>query len=175
MSWIESHPAMIQSFFALVLIVITFVYVVYTKRILSHSIKSSQDSKMPVLVFRFTVNEETDGVSERIINIGNGPALDIELKSNAGFEKSNATGGLAMTRKYRIGSPLEPWPENYPVDNSIGPDTGNSDTQVCYLNNKGISILKDPALELLLTYRDIFGRECQTRFVNLENQFEPPG
>lgn len=92
--------------------------------------------------------------------------MDIKLESNGIFKNGNVV-------KFQRGRALERWP--LPVDNIIGPDTGNPDLQVCYLVNKDeLSILKRPEVELLLTYRDVFGRKYKTRFVDVENRFEPP-
>jgi hypothetical protein len=156
LSWIQAGSTV-------VLVVVTIAYVILTWRILSASTTSSKDAKMPVLVFRFL--EEKDFVSERIVNIGQGPALDIRLQSNGVFNNGQLQG-------FQKGHSLETWP--LPIDNSIGPDNGNPALQVCYLISTGhSSILKHPDAELLLTYKDVFGREFQTRFVNLENKFAP--
>ncbi len=138
---------------------------------------------MPVLVFRYleveddaqehTGNLQVEGdpvkkrkiISERIVNVGSGAAMDIRLKSNGSFENGEF--------RFQKGHALDPWP--LPVDNVIGPDNGNPNLQVCYLRNEGnVSILKNSATELLLTYKDVFGRECETIFECCGNIFVPP-
>jgi hypothetical protein len=118
LSWIQAGSTV-------VLVVVTIAYVILTWRILSASITSSRDAKMPVLVLRFLF--ETGFISERIVNIGEGPALDIRLQSNGVFSNG-------QLERFEKGRTLKTWP--LPIDNSIGPDNGNPALQVCYLVNK---------------------------------------
>lgn len=156
--------SLIQTVSTIVLVVVTSFYVWLTWRILSASIISSKDAKMPVLVFRFRDEPEKKYIGERMVNVGVGPALDIRLQSNAVFKDNQFV-------EFEKGRVLEPW--RLPVDNIIGPDNGDPELQVCYfLSQLNTSILKNPDVELLATYKDVFGREFRTRFMNLENKFE---
>ena len=153
-----------QAVSTVILVFITGVYAFLTWRILIASKKASKNEKMPVLIFRFLEESHPVQISERIVNVGSGPALDIYLESNGIFQNNQLTG-------FSKNSNLKKWP--LPVYNCIGPDNGNPNLQVCFLVTKqGLSVFKNHDAEFLLTYKDVFGRTFKTRFVNQENKFE---
>lgn len=154
----------------LLLVLLTAVYATLTYFILRESRSERLNQKIPVIVFRFRhIPEQLNQhivreTQERLVNIGSGPALDIQLTTNQKFD------GLEMAGKDADG--LMPWPNKYPVDNVLGPDSGDPDMQVCFMaRTGGLSILKDPTLVLKVRYKDIFGRSYETIFKNCKNEF----
>ena len=152
----------------IILVIVTIIYVIITFKILSQARISAYDTKMPVLVFKskpMPPSKLVKSNSELIVNIGSGPALDIYLKSNGEFQEKTL---ISFNKKIKS---LNLWPQ--PLDNCIGPCNGNLELQICFNITCGeLEILKNEDAQLLLEYKDIFGRKYKTRFENKINKFE---
>ena len=150
-----------------VLVSITFAYLVVTYFILRESRSMRMNQKIPVIVFRFREAKDRSGIpiiEDRMVNIGSGPALDISLKTN-GRTFDSKFGNFNEHNTLQSMS-------EFPIDNVLGVDNGDPQMQICFLVGKGkASILKNPKIVFEVTYKDIFNRPFKTVFKKCKNEF----
>lgn len=174
MCCVISYLDLTSKYSNLLIVFLTGVLAYFTYRLIAESRIERINQKMPVVVFRFRHIRHMDRqqlveieTQERIVNIGSGPALNIQLRTNGEL------GGVAVGMLDKDEDGLMPWPSGYIVDNVLGPDSGDPDMQICFARTSGdVSLLKNPKLILKATYNDVFGRQFKTLYKNCENKFE---
>ncbi len=155
----------INDYSNLMLVLVTLGYAFLTYFILKENRRDRLNQKMPVVVFRFRLDQGK--AQERMVNIGSGPALDIQLETNLILNGDTVTG---FNRNQ-----LTALPPTLPVDNVLGPDNGDPDMQICFMiSPNGVSVLKNREAIFKVTYKDVFGRKHETIFQDCKNNFKSP-
>lgn len=122
--WLNANSGAVQAVTTIFIAGLTAFYVWYTRQLL-HSVRAETlNQKRPVIVFRFRHIKGSGGgpiTQDRIVNVGNGPAMQLALYSNLIIAENGETS---------FSDHLKPW--SLPIDNVLGPESGDPEMQICF-------------------------------------------
>ncbi len=169
LNWLNGNSGAVQGVSTLIIALLTAFYVWYTRQLLANVRAETLNQKRPIIVFRFRHAKGSGGgpvTQDRMVNVGSGPALHIALYSNLVVSENGGDASLS--------DQLRPWP--LPVDNVLGPESGDPDMQICFNVGQGEvkTLLRAEGVKLSVKYEDIFGRKFATDFVHMKHNLKGP-
>lgn len=190
----DSAAAWIQAGASFALILVTYLFIRVSQRALDESMASRvtsersldelitarMDSLRPTIALRYRLNDKNFGpvqgkcLSTYLINIGSGPAGEIELHSNLTFNREHSN----YSANYMVS--MKTWPTQ---DISFGVPLGtisiDYDTQIEFMvtsakRQGGYTPITDSKIVILITYTDCYNRIFYTTQTDLKQRFGGP-